>query len=75
MSHREPFTLTSEQQAAIRVAAASIQPCWRDRFLASVQDQLLSHEPDRVTDADVARAIDGVRWAMTVGLVDPHDEW
>jgi hypothetical protein len=35
-----------------------------------VQDELLGHEPDRVSDEDVVKAIDGVRWAITVGLQD-----
>jgi hypothetical protein len=63
-----------EQTALIRSAAASLQPCWRERFLASVQDHLLGHEPDRpISDDQVVKAIDGVRWAMFVGTIDDDD--
>jgi hypothetical protein len=58
----------------IKAAAAFIEPCWRERFLASVQDQLLGHEPDRpISDDQVVEAVDGVRWAMFVGTIDDDD--
>jgi hypothetical protein len=64
MSYNQIF-VSEEQQAVIRTAAASIEPCWRERFLASVQDQLLGHEPDRpISDDQVVKAIDGERGAM-----------
>jgi hypothetical protein len=60
MSH-EPVSLTPEQLAAVRTGAASVPSCWRERYLNSVLDELLGHEPDRVSDEDVPRAIDAVR--------------
>jgi hypothetical protein len=65
--------LSKEQTALIRSAANSINPCWRQRFLASVEDHLLGHDPNHVSDEDVVKAIDGVRWAMFVGTVDDDD--
>jgi hypothetical protein len=41
--------------------------------LASVEDHLLGHDPNHVSDEDVVKAIDGVRWAMFVGTVDDDD--
>jgi hypothetical protein len=73
MSYNQIF-LSEQQTAVIRAAANSIDPCWRQRFLASVQDQLLGHEPDRpISDDQVVKAIDGVRWAMFVGTIDDDD--
>jgi hypothetical protein len=65
--------LSEEQTSLIRTAANSIDPCWRQRFLASVEDHLLGHDPSHVSDEDVVAAIDGVRWAMTVGTIDDDD--
>jgi hypothetical protein len=71
MSYHNPVFLTTEQTALIRTAAASINPSWRQRFLASVEDQLLGHEPDHVSDTDVLAAIDAVRGAFhTLDLND-----
>jgi hypothetical protein len=56
------LTLTKDQLAAIRTAAASLDPTWRSRFLASVQDALLwpaRHHP--ITDSDVVAAVESVR--------------
>jgi hypothetical protein len=58
MSYQNPVFLSREQSEVIRVAAASINPSWRQRFLASVEDQLLGHEPDRVSDDDVVKAVE-----------------
>ena len=72
MSH-EPIALSKEQTEAIKAAATNVPACWRERFLASVADRLLSHEPDRVYDSDVIAAITGVTWALNVGLSDDDD--
>jgi hypothetical protein len=66
----EPIALSREQTELIRAAATSAQPCWRERFLNSIQDELLSHNPSHVSDEDVVAAIDVVKWAMLVGTVD-----
>jgi hypothetical protein len=56
MSYNQ-ISLTLEQTEVIRAAAASVEPCWRERFLASVQDHLLGHQPDHVSDDDGLAAI------------------
>jgi hypothetical protein len=65
--------LNEEQTALVRSAAASIDPCWHQRFLASVQDELLGHNPSHVTNDDVLAALESVRWAMFEGTIDDDD--
>jgi hypothetical protein len=65
--------LSEAQQAVIRAAAASVDPCWRERFLRSIEDRLLGHEPDHVSDDDVLAAIEGITWAMFVGSTEADD--
>jgi hypothetical protein len=66
--------LNEAQSATIKAAAASIPTCGRERFLRSIEDRLLGHEPDRpISDDQVVKAIDGVRWAMFVGTIDDDD--
>lgn len=52
------LVLSKEQTEVIKAAAASVQPCWRERFLFAIQDRLLSYDP--ITDENVIAALDAV---------------
>jgi hypothetical protein len=68
------MVLTEQQNAGIRSAAAALQPELRQQFLNSVQDDLLGIAGGRtVTDLDVARAVNGVTWAMTEAMANDDD--
>ena len=60
------LVLSSEQLAAVHLAADAVPPNWRSRFYTALQDLLLPHS-NTLSNRTVLEAIDQARRSFAIG--------
>jgi hypothetical protein len=70
---RDPLELTQAQLEVIAVAANALPVAWRERFRASVADNLERFDR-RISDCEIAQTVESVRRAF-VESIGNDDDW